>query len=123
MSKQYISTTDDDQNKLYINQALFGELHKLTRTNPHAVSVMLTLVANIGARGGVRVPKAALAHQYEITLQEVAKAIGDLESAGLIGFVDASTEPGGPLACVVNPSFARAEKPEEASSLSVAEGA
>lgn len=121
MSKQYISTTDDDQNKLYINQALFGELNKLTRTNPHAVSVMLTLLANIGARGGVRVPKAALAHKYEITLQEVEKAIGDLESAGLICFVDASTELGGPLACVVNPNLARAEKPDEPSPLSVAE--
>lgn len=112
--------TDVIGDSLYYTQALFGELSKLNRTNPHTASVMLILVARISDNGAVQVTQAAVAHQCEITLQEVEKAIADLESAGLISSVEASSEPGGSLACVVNPKLARAEKTDELGPLSVA---
>jgi hypothetical protein len=111
--------TDEIGDSLFYNPSLFGELSKLIRTNPHTASVMLTLVAGIGDNGAVQVTQAAVAYQCEITLQEVESAIADLESAGLIDSVKASSEPGGSLACVVNPNFVRAEKPDEPGPLSV----
>lgn len=124
MTEQHVLTgsiPNRERYKVWASQALFGELGKLTRTNRQAVSVML--VTDIGANGTVQFAQAAVPQQCKISLQEEAKAIANLESAGLIGSVDASTERGGSLAYVVSPNFARAEKPEEASSLSVAEGA
>ena len=126
MTEQHVLTgsiPNRERYKVWASQALFGELGKLTRTNRQAVSVMLTVVTNIGANGMVQFARAAVPQQCKIYLQEVAKAVANLESAGLIGSVDASTDRGGSLAYVVSPNFARAEKPEEASSLSVAEGA
>lgn len=112
--------TDEIGDSLFYNPSLFGELSKLIRTNPHAASVMLTLVAGIGDNGAVQVTQAAVAHQCEITLQEVEKAIAELETYGLISSVEASGESGGSLTCVVNPDLARAEKPDELGPLSVA---
>jgi transcription initiation factor IIE alpha subunit len=124
MTEQHVSTgsiPNRERYKVWANQALFVELGKPIRTNRQPVSVMVTVVTTIGANGTVQFTQAAVAQQCKIALQEVAKAIANLESAGLIGSVDASTERGGSLAYVVSPNFARAEKPEEASSLSVAE--
>jgi len=100
--------TDEIGESLFYNPSLFGELSKLNRTNPHVVSVMLNLVAGIDDDGAVQITQAAIARQCEITLQEVVKAIADLEAAGLISSVQTSSEPGGTLACVVNPNLARA---------------
>lgn len=124
MTEQHVLTgsiPNRERYKVWASQALFGELGKLTRTNRQAVSVML--VTEIGAIGMVRFAQAAVPKQCKIYQQEVAKAIANLESVGLIGSVDASTDRGGSLAYVVSPNFARAEKSEEASSLSVADGA
>lgn len=126
MTEQYISTgsiPNRERDKVWASQALFGELGELNRTNRRAASVMFTLVANIGANGTVQTTQAAVAKQCKISLQEVAKAIADLENAGLIGSVHASSELGGALACMVNADLARAEKPDEISPLSVAEEA
>lgn len=125
MAEQHVSTnstTDNEQNKLYINQDLFGMLGDLSRINPKAASVMLTLVSGIGGNGTVQFTQAAVAQQCKISLREVAKAIADLEGAGLIGSVHASSEQGGDIACVVNTDLASAEKPDDISPLSVAEG-
>lgn len=103
--------TDEIGESLFYNPSLFGELSKLNRTNPHTAPVMLILVAAIDDDSAVQVTLAAVARQCGITLQEVVKAIADLEAAGLISSVQTSSEPGGTLACVVNPNLARAEKP------------
>ncbi|WP_130927073.1 helix-turn-helix domain-containing protein [Pseudomonas sp. Sample_14] len=112
--------TDEIGESYFYNPSLFEELSKLNRTNPQAVSVMLNLVAGIDDDGAVQITQAAIARQCEITLQEVVKAIADLEAAGLIRSVQTGSEPGGSLACLVNPNLARAEKPDELGSLSVA---
>jgi hypothetical protein len=124
MTEQHVLTgsiPNRERYKVWASQALLGELGKLTRTNRQAVSVVL--VIKVGANGMVRFAQAAAPQQCKIYLQEVAKAIGNLESADLIGSVDASIEWDGSLAYVVSPNFARAEKPEAAGSLSVAEWA
>lgn len=124
MAEQHVLTgsiPNRERYTVWASQALFGELGKLPRTNRQAVSVML--VTNIGTNGMVQFAQAAVPQQCKMYLQEVAQAIANLESAGLIGSVDGGTDRSGSLAYVVSPNFARAEKPEEASSLSVAEGA
>jgi len=104
--------TDEIGESLFYNPALFEELGKLNPTNPHSVSVMLNLVAGIDDGGAVQTTKAAVAQQCGITLQEVEKAIADLETVGLISSVETSNESGGSLTCVVSPNLARAEKPD-----------
>ncbi|EJM25758.1 hypothetical protein [Pseudomonas sp. GM25] len=110
-------SADEIGDSLFFNPSLFGELDKLNRINPHTVSVMLILVAEIGDAGAVTVSQTAVAHRCEIGLQDVEKAIADLEAAGLISSVKISKEPGGTIACVVNPDLAQAEKPDERGSL------
>lgn len=125
MTEQYVftnSTTDAEQSKLYINQDLFGTLGDLSRINRKAVSVMLSLVSGVGGNGAVQITQAAVAQQCKICVKEVAKAVVDLESAGLIGSVHASSEPGGALSCVVNADLARTEKPDEIGPSPVVEG-
>jgi len=102
----------DEAEVVYANPLALMELSLLTRTNPHAVSVMLTLMSNMGTNGDVQTTQATVAKHCNSTLQQVEKAIADLIDAGWIHSVDASTEPGGPLVCFVNPDMARAEKPE-----------
>lgn len=109
------STTDNEQSNLYFPQALFRTLGDLNRINCKAVSVMLSLISGVGGNGAVQTTQAAVAQQCKISLKAVAKAIADLEDAGLIGSVHASSQPGGVLACVVNVDLARLEKPDETS--------
>lgn len=116
------STTDNEQSNLFINQDLFGTLADLSRINRNAVSVMLILISCVGGNGAVQTTQAVMARQCRINLKEVAKAIADLESAGLIGSVHARSEPGGALSCVINPDLARTEKPDEASPSPLVEG-
>lgn len=104
--------TDDIGESLFYNPALYEELGKLNPTNPHSVSVMLNLVAGIDDGGAVQTTKAAVAQQCGITLQEVEKAIADLETVGLISSVETSNESGGSLTCVVSPNLARTEMPD-----------
>jgi hypothetical protein len=98
---------------LYANPSAFMELSRLNRTNPHTVSVMLTLISIMAGNGVVQTTQAKVAKHCNSTLQQVEKAIADLADAGWIISVDASTEPGGPLVCFVSPDLARAEKPDE----------
>lgn len=112
--------TDEIGESLFFNPSLFGELSKLNKTNPHAASVMLILVAAIDDDGAVQATQAAVAGQCGITLQEVVNAIADLEAAGLINSVQTGSQLGGALSCVVNPNLARAEKNGELGSMSVA---
>lgn len=104
--------TDEIGDSLFYNPALFEELGKMNQTNPHTAPVMLILVAAIDDDSAVQVTLAAVAGQCGITLQEVVKAIADLETAGLISSVETSNEPGGSLTCVVSPNLARAKKPD-----------
>jgi hypothetical protein len=104
---------DCEGEALYANPSAFMELSRLNRTNPHAVSVMLTLMSIIGSSGVVQTTQAKVARHCNSTLQQVEKAIADLANAGWITSVDASTEPGGSLVCFVNPGLAKAEKPDE----------
>ncbi|WPN49117.1 hypothetical protein [Pseudomonas sp. P8_241] len=104
---------DCEGEALYANPSAFMELSRLNRTNPHAVSVMLTLMSIMGGNGVVQTTQAKVAKHCNSTLQQVEKAIADLADAGWIISVDASTEPGGPLVCFVNPDLAKAEKPDE----------
>lgn len=105
--------TDEIGESLFYNPALFEHLGNLNQTNPHAVSVMLTLVGDIDERGAVQLDIAAVAQHCEITPQDVTKAIADLAGAGFIGAVQSSTESGELIACTVNPTLARAEVPDE----------
>ena len=114
------AATDEIGASLFYNPSLFGELSKLIRTNPHAASVMLILVAAIDDDGAVQAAQASVAGQCGITLQEVVNAIADLEAAGLINSVQTSSEHGGIMSCVVNPNLARAEKNDDLGSISVA---
>ncbi|WP_095119451.1 hypothetical protein [Pseudomonas sp. Irchel s3f10] len=104
---------DGEGEALYANPSAFMELSRLNRTNPHAVSVMLTLMSIMGGDGLVQTTLAKVAKHCNSTLQQVEKAIADLADAGWIISVDASTEPGGPLVCFVNTDLARTEKPDE----------
>lgn len=115
MTNQDVSKPNvSDDEAVYANQAMFGKLGELTRTNPHAASVMLTLMARMGTNGAVQVTQATVAKLCNYTLQQVEKAITDLAEANWILSVDASPEPGGLLTCILNPSFARSENPDEA---------
>jgi len=125
MTEQYVLTnsiTENEQSNLYINQDLFGTLGDLNRINRKPVSVMLSLIPCVGGNGAVQTTQAAVARQCKISLKEVAKAVADLESAGLIGSAHASSELGRALVYVVKTDLAREEKPDEISPLSVAEG-
>jgi len=125
MAEQRFSTngtTENEQSNLYINQDLFGTLGDLNRINRKAVSAMLSLISCVGGNGAVQTTQTAVARQCKISLKEVAKDVADLESAGLIGSVHAGSELGAALVCVVKINIARAEKPDEISPLSVAEG-
>lgn len=116
MNEQNVSTpyaADGEDEALYANQLFLGKLSGMNRTHPHATSVMLILMSNMAGNGSVRVTQATIAKGCNSTLQQVEKAIADLADAGWIYSVDASTEPGGPLVCFVNPDLVRAEKPEE----------
>ena len=104
---------DGEGESLYANPSAFMELSQLNRTNPHAVSVMLTLMSVMGGGGVVQTTQANVAKHCNSTLQQVERAIADLADAGWIISVDASTEPGGPLVCVVNTDLARTETPDE----------
>jgi|LNAP01.1.fsa_nt_gb hypothetical protein len=104
---------DGEGEALFANPSAFMELGRLNRTNPHAVSVMLTLMSIMGGNGVVQTTQAKVAKHCNCTLQQVEKAVADLADGGWIYSVDASTEPGGPLACFVSPDLARAEKPDE----------
>jgi len=106
-------TADGEGEALYANPLAFIELSRFNRTNPHAVSVMLTLMSIMGNNGVVQTTQATVAKHCNFTLQQVEKAVADLVDAGWIYSVDASTEPGGPLVCFVSPDLARAEKPDE----------
>lgn len=107
------NVSDEPEKAVYANRVALGKLAELTRTNPDATSVMLTLMAKMEASGVVRVTQATVAKLCNYTLQQVEKALVDLADAGWINSVDASTEPGGPLVCVVNPDLARMERPDE----------
>jgi len=125
MAEQRFSTngtTENEQSNLYINQEFFGTLGDLNRINPNAVSVMLSLISGVGGNGAVQTTHEAVAQQCSISLNQVAKAITDLEGAGLIGSVATSSEPGGVLACVVGVDLVRTEKPDETSLSPVVEG-
>lgn len=104
---------DGEGEALYANPSAFMELSRLNRTNPHAVSVMLSLMSIMGGNGVVQTTQAKLAKHCNSTLQQVEKAIADLADADWIISVDASTEPGGSLVCFVNTDLARTEKPED----------
>lgn len=104
---------DGEGEALYANPLFLGKLSGMNRTNPHATSVMLILMSKMGGNGSVRVTQATIAKECNSTLQQVEKAIIDLADAGWIYSVDASTEPGGPLVCIVSPDLARVEKPDE----------
>ncbi|MNV08049.1 hypothetical protein D3C71_985050 [compost metagenome] len=115
MNEQNVSTqyaADGEDEAIYANPLAFGKLSGMIRTNPHAASAMLTLMSKMGGNGSVRVTQAAIAEACNSTLQQVEKGIADLADAGWIYSVDASTQPGGPLVCFVNPDLARAEKPD-----------
>lgn len=95
MAEQCVSTniaTDNEQSNLYITQDLFGTLGDLNRINRKALSVMLNLISGVGGNGAVQTTQAAVAEQSKISLKEVAKAIADLEGAGLIDSVHACSE-------------------------------
>ena len=114
MTNQDVSKPNvSDDEAVYVNQAVYGELSGMNRTNPHATSVMLILISKMAGNGAVRVTQATIAKECNSTLQQVEKAIADLTDAGWIYSVDASTEPGGPLVCFVNPDLVRADKPDE----------
>lgn len=113
------AATDEIGERLFYNPALFQHLGNLNQTNPNAVSVMLKLVGDIDDRGAVQVDLAAVAQHCEIALQDVTKAIADLEGAGFIGEVQVSSESGEPFACVVNQNLARAAVPDELRKTSV----
>lgn len=115
MNEQNVSTlfaADGEDEAVYANQLFLGKLSGMSRTNPHATSVMLILMSKMAGNGSVRITQATLAKECNSTLQQVDKAIADLADAGLIYSVDASIEPGGPLVCFVSPDLARAEKPD-----------
>jgi len=125
MTEQRVSTirtTDNEERNLYITRDLFGTLGDLNRINREAVSVMLSLISGVGGNGAVQTTHEAVAQQCSISLNQVAKAITDLEGAGLIGSVATSSEPGGVLACVVGVDLVRTEKPDETSLSPVVEG-
>lgn len=116
MSEQNVSTpyaADGEDEIVYANPLFLGKLSGMNRTNPHATSVMLILMSKMAGNGSVRVTQATIAKECNSTLQQVEKAIADLAEAGWIYSVDASTEPGGPLVCFVNPDLVIAEKPNE----------
>jgi hypothetical protein len=116
MNEQNGSTpyaADGEDEGVYANPLFLEKLSGMNRTNPHATSVMLILMSKMAGDGAVRVTQATIAKECHSTLQQVEKAIVDLADAGWIYSVDASTEPGGPLVCVVNPDLARVEKPDE----------
>lgn len=104
---------DGENQAVYANPLAFMELGRLNRANPQAVSVMLTLMSITGGNGVVKTTHAKVAKHCNSTLQQVEKAITDLANAGWIFSVDASTEPGGPLSCFVNPDLVKAEHPDE----------
>ncbi|MEJ5057943.1 MULTISPECIES: hypothetical protein [unclassified Pseudomonas] len=104
---------DGEGEALYANPSALLELSQLNRTNPHAASVMLTLMSIIGGNGAVRTTQAIVAKHCNYTLQQVEKAVAELAEGKWILSVDASPEPGGSLVCTVNSNVARSEKPEE----------
>lgn len=106
-------TAEGDGDDVYANPLALMELSRFNRTNPHAVSVMLTLMSIMGGNGAVKTTQATVAKHCKSTLQQVEKAIVDLTDAGWIVSVDASTEAGDPLVCFVNADLVRAEKPDE----------
>lgn len=116
MNEQNGSTpyaADGEYDAVYANPLFLGKLSGMNRTNPYATSVMLILMSKMAGNGSVRVTQATIAKECNSTLQQVEKAIADLSDAGWIYSVDASTEPGGPLVCFVNPDLVSAEKPVE----------
>lgn len=116
MNEQNASTpyaADGEDEDVFATPLFLGKLSGMNRTNPYATSVMLILMSKMAGNGSVRVTQATIAKGCNSTLQQVEKAIVDLADAGWIYSVDASTEPGGPLVCFVNPDLVRAEKPEE----------
>ena len=104
---------DSEGEDVYANPSALMELGRLNGTNPHATSVMLTLMSIMGGDGAVRTTQATVAKHCNYTLQQVEKAIADLAEARWILSVDASPEPGGSIVCTVNSNVARPEKPEE----------
>jgi hypothetical protein len=104
---------DREGEDVYANSSAFMELGRLNGTNPHATSVMLTLMSIMGDSGVVRTTQATVAKHCNCTLQQVENAVADLAEGKWILSVDASPEPGGSLVCTVNSSVARSGKPEE----------
>jgi hypothetical protein len=104
---------DCESEALYANPSAFMGLSGLNRTNPHATSVMLTLMSIMSGNGLVRTTQATVAKHCNYTLQQLEKAVADLAEGKWILSVDASPEPGGSLVCTVNPKVARSHKPEE----------
>lgn len=116
MNEQSGSTlyaADGEDEGVYVNALFLGKLSGINRTNPHAASVMLTLMSIMGGNGVIRTTQAKVAKHCNSTLQQIEKAIADLANAGWIYSVDASNEPGGPLECFVNSDLVRAEQPDE----------
>lgn len=107
------NVSDDSGESIYANRKVFGILTELNRTNRTAASVMLTLMARMGADSKVQITQAAVAELCNCTLQQVEKAIDDLAEGNWILSVDASSESGGPLTCIVNTNLARSEKPND----------
>ena len=116
MNEQKSATShaaDCGNEAIYANPSAFVGLSRLNRTNPHATSVLLTLMSIMGGNGVVQTTQATVAKHCNYTLQQVEKAIDDLAEGKWILSVDASQEPGGSLVCTVNPNVARSGKPEE----------
>jgi hypothetical protein len=84
----------------------------LTRENPTAASVFLTLLAKIGDEYALVVSVATLAKLCTLTVPDVERAIADLEDQDWIGRVIISSNPASSVAYVIRSRVSMSGKSE-----------